>query len=149
MKIRLMNKDDIPFVTKSILMSYRAGCRHIRAINKDSYLRGHNQLILKLLSHESTETMILADDKDDSLILGFISYSKIGKANVLNYLYVRNDFRESGIASVLLKEWREKQILDPACLVMSHLTDNIKPARFKKLGFEKVYYDPYIIEALW
>lgn len=145
--MRTMNKDDVPFVVKSVLMSYRAGSRYVRGINKDSFLRSHNNLFLSVLSHPSTEVKLIVDRKDESLILGFIVLTGLEKITICHYLYVRNDFRGTGIASQLLGELARKAN-GGSILVLSHQTDIIKPARFKKYGFEKVYFDPYIFEAL-
>lgn len=147
-QMRTMTKDDVPFLVKSVLMSYRAGSRYIRGINKDSFLRSHNNLILSVLSHPSTEAKLIVDKKDESLILGFIVFTGLEKIMICHYIYVRNDFRGTGIASQLLEELARKANSESKILVLSHQTDTIKPARFKKYGFEKVYFDPYIFEAL-
>jgi GNAT superfamily N-acetyltransferase len=118
-------------------MSYLSGSQEIRRINKDSYLTAHNKTLNGLL--DNCECKIVCDTEDPDLIYGFIIYESMKEWDVIHYIYIRKDFRGRGLADKLIFE---------ACtgntqLVLSHLTDDFKPAKLKKY-WSKVIYDPYL-----
>ena len=135
-KIRPMEKTDRDYITRSVLMSFMSGSREIQKINKDAYLKSHNETLNSIL--DSVSTIVICDDQEDGLVYGFIIFETAPLADILHYLYIRRDFRGKGLATKLLEIAKTKNTL----CVMSHLTDDFKPARLKKY-WSKVLYDPY------
>lgn len=136
-----MTKEDLSFITRTILFSYQSGNRFTRSIDKDSYLRNHNLDILEAIGN--SDCLLIVDTKDSSLILGFIAFHVRDINTILHYIYVRNDFRRLGIAKKLLQVMKEKS--PSGTLILSHLTDSFKPAAMKKYGYSKVLFNPYIL----
>ena len=136
-----MTKEDVPFITRTILFSYQSGNRFIRSIDKDSYLRNHNLDIPEAIGN--SDCLLVVDTKDQSLILGFIAFHSREINTILHYVYVRNDFRGMGISRKMLEIMKEKS--KSQNLILSHLTDSFKPAAMKKYGYSKVLFNPYIL----
>lgn len=144
-KVRQANKNDISFIIRTILTSYLAESEAIQRINKDSFLRGHNKLIQRLINSPDNECLIACDTQDESLIFSFILYATKGNLDIIHYLYTRKDFRGMKLADKLITIAFEQP---KKICVLTHLTDKFKPAKLKKYSYERVYFDPYITEVL-
>ncbi len=134
--LRKFKETDRDFITRSILMSFMHGSKEVQKINRDSYMQAHNGTLNKLI--DNCESLIICDPEDEDLIYGFIIYENGEKFDVLHYIYVRKAFRKNRFAAELLSKVFKKRNL-----AVSHMTDEFKPARLKKL-WEKVIYDPYL-----
>lgn len=98
---------------------------------------GENRIINALIN--KCEVLVCCDDQDDDLIFGFAIYDNVKDWDIVHYIYLRKDFREKGITQLLIKQIQKTEQLS-----ISHLTDQIKPARLKKF-WQKVIYDPYSV----
>jgi len=135
-KKRDLQKNDREYITRSVLMSFLAGSAEIKKINKDSYLRSHNETVNGLI--DNCEVIIMCDNDETGLIYGFALFQNLEDLDILHYIYVRRDFRGRGICAQMLEHISSA---DKTCTI-SHLTDDFKPAKLKKY-WSKVIYDPY------
>lgn len=134
--LRSFKDTDRDFVTRSLLMSFMHGSKEVQKINRDSYMNAHNTTINKLL--DRCECLLICDLEDQDLIYGFVLYENGEQFDVLHYIYIRKAFRKNRLAAELLSKVFKKRNL-----AISHITDEFKPARLKRL-WEKVIYDPYL-----
>ena len=136
-KFRQFKETDRDYLTRSVLFSYLGNSSEVKRINKDSFMIGENKVINALIN--KCEVMVCCDDQDDDLIFGFVIYENVKDWDICHYVYLRKDFREKGIVQLLIKQIQKTEQLS-----LSHLTDQIKPARLKKY-WQKVIYDPYAV----
>ena len=136
LKYRDFKETDRDYVTRSFLFSFLGNSSEAKKINKDSYMVGQNKVINHLI--DTSKVLIACDDQDEDLILGFMIYDNFPLADVLHYCYLRKDFRQNGIVHLMIK-----QIQKSDSLAISHITDEIRPARLKKF-WNKVIFDPFL-----
>jgi GNAT superfamily N-acetyltransferase len=136
--IREFKETDRDYVARSVLYSFMNGSKEVQKINRDSYFQAHNLTVNNLLNH--CKCLVICDGEDFDLIYAFIIYENLEKFDVLHYLYVRKEFRHNRFAAELLAKMKSEG--KNRNLSISHLTDEFRPARLKRL-WEKVIYDPY------
>lgn len=136
MNFRDFKESDRDYITRSFLFSYLGSSSEAKRCNKDCYMVGQNKVINNLL--DNNKCIVAADLQDSDLIYGFVIYEIAPTTDILHYCYIRKDFRNNGIVHLMIKQCQKNDIL-----AISHLTDDIKPARLKKF-WNKVIYDPYL-----
>jgi len=135
--VREFRESDRDYITRTMLYSHFSLSNHAKRINKDSYMNGQNKIINSLLDY--AKTLVVADPIDSDLIYAFIVYEQgLGQFDVIHYAHVRKDFRKLGLLKNLVEVVKTR-----SSLAISHINDEIKPAKLKKF-YEKVIYDPYL-----
>jgi len=136
--IRDFKETDRGYICSCILNGIWALDSATRRNNKDSFLVGHNIIINSILSR--SKCLVVADPLEPKLIYGFIIFEQ-GKGNfdILHYAYLRKDFRKLGLLKSLVSVIKTKDYLS-----ISHINDEIKPARLKEY-WNKVIYDGYLL----
>lgn len=136
--LRNFKESDRDYITRSLLFSFMNGSKEVQRINRDSYMNAHNQTVNNLLNN--CECLVICDQEDDDLIYAFAIYENAKAFDILHYVYVRKDFRHNRFAAELLCKINSQS--KNRNLALSHLTDEFRPARLKRL-WDKVVYDPY------
>lgn len=135
---RPMEKDDVRLVLDSWLKSYRispwAGC-----VPNHLYYDVHHECIEQLLAR-GAEVLVAAAKHDKTRILGWICTERTRDLNVIHFIYVKDPFRQRGLASHLLETvfgTQENRIhytfrtRDGACLIGEHWVHSPEIARRK------------------
>jgi len=135
--VREMIKSDRDYIAKTVLFSYFDSSTCIRRNNRDSFFTGHNKVINALLDH--AKTLVIVDPEDSDLIYGFIIFEQsVGLYDIIHYAHIRRDFRGLGLLKNLVEVIKTKD-----SLAISHVSDDIRPARLKKY-YNKVIVDSYV-----
>jgi len=135
--IREFSHSDRDYITKTVLFSYFDASTCVRKNNRDSFFTGHNKVINALLDH--AKTLVLADPEDSDLIYGFVIFEQsIGQYDIVHYAHIRKDFRGIGLLKTIIDLIKTKDNL-----AISHMADNVRPARLKKY-YNKVIVDSYV-----
>lgn len=135
-KFRDFKETDRDYITRSLLFSFLGGSKEAQRVLKDAYMVGHNKVTNFLI--DNCKIIVACDDVDEDLIFAFCIYENLKKHDVIHYIYIRKDFRKQGIVHLIFKRIQQNSMA-----VISHMTDEIRPARLKKF-WDKVSYDPYL-----
>jgi GNAT superfamily N-acetyltransferase len=91
-------KGDLDFVVKYWLDSYRAVGWLGQNVRARFYGKYHKQLIEQAI--KDCQTVVLEDEKVSGLLIGFINYAP---ESMINYYYIKKDFRGKGLEEELIK----------------------------------------------
>lgn len=139
--VRSFEVTDRDYITKTVLFGHFSLSSCAKRNNRDSFFNGHNKVINALLDH--AQCLVLADPEDKAIIYGFVIFEKsVGDFDILHYCHVRKDFRGLGLLKNLVEVIKSKP-----SLAISHINDDIRPARLKKY-WEKVIVDNYVQNIL-
>ena len=135
--VREFRETDRDYITRTMLHSHFNLSTCAKKNNRDSFLNGHNKVINALLDH--AKCLIVADAIDPDLIFSFIVFEQgLGEYDVIHYAHTRKQFRGLGFIKNLKEVIQTKNKL-----AISHLNDDIRPARLKQY-YKKVIVDNYI-----
>lgn len=95
--IRLVQINDKAFIFSSYLHGNYYGHKYFNQMDKEVYFESAAQFLKDILLRSDTQIDVATLEDDFDHILGFIIYQ--GK-NIL-WVYVKNDYRKSGIARML------------------------------------------------
>lgn len=126
--LRPMGEDDRNYVLSAFLNDFQRS-KWAKVVG-GAYFTGHARLIQKLMDHASVTLCVWKDSPD--FIIGF---AVSGPGAVVHYVYVRKDWREKGIAKMLLAPFLGKH-----CRVTHAVTDKRLP--------DKWTLDPYPLTEL-
>lgn len=100
LKIRSATEEDIPFICNAWLKSYRSGylCREVA---NTIYFAEHHKLIDRLI--KKSNVMIACNPEDPTQIFGFSCNEIVDNVYVLHFIYIKQTYRNLGIATHLLK----------------------------------------------
>ena len=136
--VREMKASDRDYLCRTMLYSHFALSSTARQNNRDSFFTGHNRIINSLLDH--CNVLVIADPEDSDVIYSFIIYEQgLGEFDVIHYAHTRKDFRKLGLLKNLVDVIRTKE-----SLAISHLNEEIRPARLKQY-YKKVIVDSYLL----
>lgn len=96
-KIRPSTKEDVSFVMDSWLRSFRKS-PYSGVVPRNLYVQVYSECIRQLLAR-GARLMVACNPEAPEQILGFICYESPG---VLHYVYVKELYRDSGIAKSLV-----------------------------------------------
>lgn len=118
---RRANVDDVPFITSSWLRSYR-NSDEVKGTPNGQYYHYQHKLIEALIPRSIV--IVVANREDSTHILGWAVAELTDQALLLHYVYIKNDFREQGIASQLIQfmEGVEK----PPAWITTHRTHGLR-----------------------
>lgn len=135
--IREFRESDRDYITRTMLHSHFNLSTCAKKNNRDSFLNGHNKVINALLNY--AKCLIVADAIDADLIYSFIVFEQgLGDYDVIHYAHSRKQFRGLGFLKSLKEVIKTRKYL-----ALSHLNDDIRPARLKQY-YEKVIVDQYV-----
>lgn len=135
-KIRPPTDQDIPFIFNSWLKSFRETGFLCNPVSNTIYFDSHHKLIQKILKRATV--FIACDERYPDQIFGYIVAEKIDGVFVLHYVYVKHNFRKSGIAKTLLNAFDHDATIGSCC---THLT---RVAERLILKYNVIYH-PYVI----
>lgn len=139
--VRAMKPSDRDYLCRTMLYSHFALSSYARQCNRDSFFTGHNKIINALLDY--AQVLIVADLEDSDLIYSFIIYEKsLGDFDVIHYAHTRKDFRRLGLLKNLVEVIKGQD-----CLALSHINEDIRPARLKQF-YKKVIVDTYLLHNI-
>lgn len=98
-KLRELKAEDVNFVLSTWIKSSYSNLTGYRE-KQSIYHKGLEALIRKKYNEGSIIVVIACLEDDDSIILGFASFNTDYS---LNYIYVKEAFKQNGIAKQLLK----------------------------------------------
>lgn len=136
LKIRNVTNEDVPFIFNSWLKSFRETGFMANGISNTVYYDGHHKIIQKIL--QRSEIWVACDERYPDQIFGYAVAERIDGIFVLHYVYVKHNFRKTGIAKVLLSMFKHDRDQASCCTHLTRLTD-----RF--LMKYNMFYNPYIV----
>jgi len=98
-RLRKANQEDVGFIFNSWLKSYKYSL-FARNITNTIFFAEHHKVIEDLL--KKNQTVIACNADDPSQIFGFISAGHVDGILCVNYIYVKQPFRNLGIGKALL-----------------------------------------------
>lgn len=103
MKIRPMIDGDVNFILSTWLKSYYEALRHYGAKGcpypkDDVFFQGHQEAIKDTL--KTSQALVCVAPDDDNQIIGYA----VLNGNCAHYVYVKQVFRQMGVAKALLKD---------------------------------------------
>lgn len=134
-RIRKAGQEDVGFIFNAWLKSYKHSL-FAKNITNTIFYAEHHKVIEKLLKEH--ETLIACNDADPSQIFGFINAGKVDGIFCLNYIYVKQTFRNLSIGKTLLNAFEH----DPgSASVITHWT---RMAERLAAKYNFVYH-PYLL----
>jgi GNAT superfamily N-acetyltransferase len=101
-RLRPATEEDIGFIFNSWLKSYKFSL-FAKNITNTIYYAEHHKVIEKLLKNH--QTIIACNNDDISQIYGFINAGFVDGIFCLNYIYVKQPFRNLGVGKTLLNSF--------------------------------------------
>ena len=98
-RLRKATQDDVNFIFNAWLKSFKVS-NFARTITNTIYFAEHHKIIERLL--KGNETIIACNNEDPTQIYGFINAGRVDGIFCLNYIYVKQSFRNLGIGKALL-----------------------------------------------
>jgi GNAT superfamily N-acetyltransferase len=98
-KIRQYIESDSNFIVPYWSRYYKNNSVFTRSIKSSIYFKEHTRLIDKAL--KDCMTLVACDIKEPDIIYGFIN-GYVASTNVLNFVYIKKNFRGMGIGRVLI-----------------------------------------------
>lgn len=134
--IRTAQKADAPFIIHSWLTSFREGDFNA-GIPNTIYYHTHHKIVTSILSRATVLVLCMPDAPE--VLFGYICVEACDNGIIIHYIYVKNDFRKSRLASRLLQE-----VLDAEKPDVVFCTHRVKPMgiEFKKRHY---IYNPYLL----
>ena len=135
MKIRPMREGDVNFILSTWLRSYyeelrRNGNKGVAYPKDDVFFHGHQALIKVRLgdAQESGQALVCVAPDDENQIIGWM----ISLGECLHYIYVKQVFRQMGVAKALLNA--------PGPVPVKNYSHHTKYSKYLNKGLT---YDPY------
>lgn len=138
-KIRPATQDDVKFIFNSWLKSYKHS-KFAKPIISTIYFTEHHRIIESMLKNYETLVACNADDPDQ--IYGFANGDLIQGVFCINYVYVKQSFRNFKICTKLLLALGYDST---KASVRSHETRISEKITDGKDFFKKNMYHPYIM----
>lgn len=137
-EVRLLSKEDLPFVFATWLKSYRASS-FARRIKKDVFFFWHHLVVERILARSSVKTIVACLKGHPDVIIGYLNFETVDKEpKIVHYCFVKESFRRMGIAKAMLTGTGIR-----GHFYFSHWTYSLDPIVEKNQ--EGMIYDPYRI----
>lgn len=134
---KLSTDDERAFIVKYWLDSYKATSRIARMIAPKVFYKWHKKLVLSSL--DKWNTILVVDESDPDLMIGFMNYTETKDAFYVNFVLVKESFRGFGLGRKMFNHAMEGTALDKV-LVLIHQGDLLGLSK----GFKEVIFNPYI-----
>lgn len=132
--IRPANPSDISFIYSTWLKSFKYDSILGKSLRSSVFFTNYREVIDYILEDDDTEVNILYTPENENVILGYIVYTQ--KNYFLHYVYVKEDFRQFGVARQLLKSC----LFDSEVIEYTHLTFTAQKILQNQSGF---VYNPF------
>lgn len=134
-QIRDANEEDVPFIFNSWLRSYR-NSSFARTLSNEVYYAGHHRLIERALKR--CQVSVVCGLEDSGQIFGYSVTEKVTGVLVVHYIYVKDSYRNMGIANTLLQHaGHDKKIF-------SCYTQHTKPCDLVASRYS-LLFQPYVL----
>lgn len=97
--IRPPQESDKGFIMQRWLMGQYYGCSYFEHIQADLYYKYYTRVIKDILSNPEVKATVACDEQNPEWILGFAIFD-----DSIYWVHVKRDFRQRGIAKLLLKD---------------------------------------------
>ncbi len=134
-QLRAAGQEDVGFIFNSWLKSYKFS-PFARSITNTIYYAEHHKVIERLLKEH--QTIIACNQEDPSQIYGFINAGKVDGIFCLNYIYVKQPFRNLSIGKALLNSF------DHDLSTASVYTHHTRVAERLAAKYSMIYH-PYLL----
>lgn len=134
--------DDIPFIQNSWGSSYYKGANYSKYLSPEEFHKSHRPIRESLFKKPNIAIVLAVAEKDSSLILGWVAVEKPAKSpvTILHYIYVKQAFKDLGIASELLHK-----VTNHNSVLYTHLTDKAERLMHKKRQkYFNYHYCPHL-----
>jgi hypothetical protein len=132
--IRKAAPSDISFIFSSWLKSFRDS-RFASAITTTIYYTEHHKVVERLL--KTCDVYVACNPKDGTELFGYICAEKVDGILVVHYIYVKNTYRQLGLAKTLLNQFSHNP---SAAAIFTHNTR----ASEKLASRFNFVYSPYL-----
>lgn len=132
------------FVYSTWIKSYRSSGA-VRGIPTPLYNRGQRARIARILKNHDTLVTVVAPQEEPELILGYLVQ---GQPNILHYIYVKKNYRNAGIARILLEPYASL-LEDKQPLFYTHKSSQvwIEKRLIEDPSLTSLVYNPYCLEV--
>lgn len=134
-RLRKAGQEDVGFIFNAWLKSYKFS-QFARNITNTIFFAEHHKVIERLL--KQNETIIACNNEDPSQIFGFINAGTVDGILCVNYIYVKQSFRNLGVGKALLNAFEH----DPGSAAV--YTHHTRMAEKLAAKYNFVYH-PYIL----
>jgi GNAT superfamily N-acetyltransferase len=143
-KIKLLETDsERAFITKYWLDSYHSSAPIAKMIAPKVFFKWHKKKVIDSL--DRWNTLLLCDDTDPDLLIGFMNYKESDSACYINYILVKESFRGNKLGKMLFNEAFE---IDGNAVVRSIGKPLVMTHQGKLFGltkyFNEVIFNPYL-----
>lgn len=142
MIFRPYNHEDLNQILSSWGSSFYKGKKSHRLLSPDDFHSFHRPIRDRFFLKPNTTVIVCCPEIDPWLVAGWIALEILASSKlVLHYIYVKEGFRNEGIASELMK-----RAIGSSSVVMSHLTDRgVKILDKNKEKYEGFHYIPHLV----
>ena len=134
--IRQALESDLAFIFSTWLRSYKHDSPLTWMIHSDTFFKGHQAYLERLLSRPGIEALVSCNSEDPSHIFGWLVWEK---PTLVHFVYVKRALRREGVASELLRKTGLPEDLH-GCEI-SHFTNSAK--NLMDLGVVRPTFNPY------
>lgn len=141
---RAPTNDDVPYITRAWLKSYRSPGAMLHHVPQDVYYTQHHRIIERLWFDDNCTKLVACFPEDTTFIYGFLFAECTNVGPVVHYVYVRRPMRGLGLASALLDAVRyTPEGLEPRGFI-SHHTPAWEALERGQLEPFNTVYSPYL-----
>lgn len=133
--IRPYTSNDEAFLYATWLRSYKTSSYFAKRIRNAVFYKQHAAVIKHILNKPTTKVFVASPKDDHDTILGYLACEP-GKNAIAHFVYVKEDFRNMGIARAL---FLAAEII-PDYLTFTHWTHPLDALVDR---FDSMIYDPY------
>lgn len=134
--IRLAFPRDINFIYSTWLESFRQDSHLGKTTSRTIFFERYRTVIDAILSRDHTQTWVAVHPEDPNVIFGYLIYEH---PNIFHYCFVKEAFRDLGIAKALTQHL----VLQPDLpLTVTHRTQTSRKIQVLEDKFE---FDPFLL----
>jgi GNAT superfamily N-acetyltransferase len=133
--LRAVAQEDVSFIFSSWLKSFRHSLS-VKNVAQPIYYSEQHKLIERLFS--TSQVLVAANPNDISQIYGYIFYDQYDGIYTCHYVYVKEVFRNLGVAEQLMRESGYRKV---AGGMYTHET----PVAFREAPNYNLVYHPYLL----
>lgn len=131
--VRNANPKDINFIFSTWMESFRYGSTPIKTTPKSIYFSRYQTVLDHILGKDEVHTVVACSPEEPDVILGYLVYET---PNIVHYSFVKEVFRNIGVAKSLLEH------LGPSYKTFTHRTDMLEKYMRNKPEWR---YDPFLL----
>ncbi len=131
-KIRSAVGDDIPFIYSTLLRSYRYDSDLGKSTSKSVFFENYQLVLDKILANPDTQILVACNPAEQNVILGYL----IHEPTTLHYVFVKEAFRQLGVATALYTFAFDE--LDSVSV--THVTRSVEPLMRSK---SRLVFNPF------